>query len=389
MCIAIYRPTGKPLSKNTLFNCWENNPDGAGFMWAEDGVLHIEKGFMKFKHLWKAIRSHLLDKDRTLVIHFRIATSGKVDYDNCHPHLINDGLAFVHNGIIYELNDDKTKCDTVRFAEILAQLPKGFMHNKSAMNLIHMAAPSSKFVFMNNLGQVVIVNEVMGVEVEDVWFSNTTFHARAYSRSYTYDRRYVTERDWDDYPEWSIAPHNSYANKELTASTQAILDMDIKELPAEIDIPISASMRGEGRFDVDIPVNQIDDQGMTNMDYEEMALAECQYWLRHHEDISPYAYNELCDILDCQGDGEEIRYMMQDWIDSYQPDYHNAVKRQLLALDAAEKKKKAIIATASASISTSGAKVIVGGDGLTPAERLKAIVDLSKPGAKDGRVLQG
>ena len=45
MCIAIYKPADKILSQETLNECYDSNPDGAGFMYAQDKKLHIEKGF--------------------------------------------------------------------------------------------------------------------------------------------------------------------------------------------------------------------------------------------------------------------------------------------------------------------------------------------------------
>ena len=41
MCIAIYKPKDKVLSLTTLKECYTSNPDGAGFMYAENKKLHI------------------------------------------------------------------------------------------------------------------------------------------------------------------------------------------------------------------------------------------------------------------------------------------------------------------------------------------------------------
>ena len=48
MCIAIYKPSDKILSQETLNECYDSNPDGAGFMYAQDKKLHIEKGFFSY-----------------------------------------------------------------------------------------------------------------------------------------------------------------------------------------------------------------------------------------------------------------------------------------------------------------------------------------------------
>ena len=39
MCIAIMKSANKKISKSTLRRCYDANPDGAGFMYAEDKQL--------------------------------------------------------------------------------------------------------------------------------------------------------------------------------------------------------------------------------------------------------------------------------------------------------------------------------------------------------------
>ena len=52
MCIIVIKPAGiKMPAMSTLENCWYNNNDGAGFMYATGGTVHIEKGFMSLKDL--------------------------------------------------------------------------------------------------------------------------------------------------------------------------------------------------------------------------------------------------------------------------------------------------------------------------------------------------
>ena len=44
MCIAIMKSANKKISKSTLRRCYDANPDGAGFMYAEDKQLVVKKG---------------------------------------------------------------------------------------------------------------------------------------------------------------------------------------------------------------------------------------------------------------------------------------------------------------------------------------------------------
>ena len=48
MCIAIYKPKGNTISKDTLKNCFDNNPDGSGFMYAQNDKLVVKKGYILY-----------------------------------------------------------------------------------------------------------------------------------------------------------------------------------------------------------------------------------------------------------------------------------------------------------------------------------------------------
>jgi hypothetical protein len=317
MCIAIHRPKGAPISKRTLLNCWDNNSDGAGFMYVEDGKLVTEKGFMKWKALWKAIRPHIHEKDRELVIHFRIATSGRIDYDNCHPHEIHDGLSYVHNGIIHDLNDDLDKCDTVRLAEILKELPHGFIHSDGIMALIAMAVGGSKFIFMDNLGTVKIINEDLGVEAEGVWYSNNGFR---YSYKSTSAYSYGCGGDYADW-QWSAHSRAPYT----PASTPTVHSISTED--TRLEESISSGFKDGQTFDPDMPEGMVDDHGLTIAEYEDMALAEVTYWMSHSHLLSSYAYSELCEIVETANDGEPIRHLVQEWIEVFKPEYRSQEHR--------------------------------------------------------------
>lgn len=110
MCIIAVYPKGLPFNNGELEKCFENNPDGAGVMWQEKGKVHIKKGFMKQKSLLKFLKTLPTNVDR--VIHFRIATSGKVSGACCHPFPVAGDfkqmmktesvapVAYAHNGVL-------------------------------------------------------------------------------------------------------------------------------------------------------------------------------------------------------------------------------------------------------------------------------------------------
>ena len=91
MCVAIYKPEGIQVTKRDMLKCFQSNPDGAGFSYIDNGVAKIEKGFFTFKQFWTAFRVHM---NKEAVIHFRWATHGTTDADNCHPFVLTNGGSY-------------------------------------------------------------------------------------------------------------------------------------------------------------------------------------------------------------------------------------------------------------------------------------------------------
>ena len=56
MCIIAIKEKGVAMPDlETLNNMWNNNPDGAGYMFPFDGKVHIRKGFMSLKSSLKTL----------------------------------------------------------------------------------------------------------------------------------------------------------------------------------------------------------------------------------------------------------------------------------------------------------------------------------------------
>ena len=93
MCIIVAKNKGIDMPDNkTLERCFQNNPDGAGIMYAENGAVHIRKGFMTysdFKNYLNELENRLNLKNTALVMHFRITTHGGTNPQTCHPFPIS------------------------------------------------------------------------------------------------------------------------------------------------------------------------------------------------------------------------------------------------------------------------------------------------------------
>lgn len=182
MCIAISKPAGKIISEEILRNCFVANPDGAGFAvkGATEGEVDVYKGYMTFQSFYEAFKPF---QEQAAIIHFRIATHGSVKPENCHPFMVNNGLAFIHNGIINnvtgKVNHLEDEVDTNAFNRLYLQhLPDRFYRDRVLCDLVGNYIGYSKLAFINAQGELSIINEEKGEWSDGVWYSNTSFRGR-------------------------------------------------------------------------------------------------------------------------------------------------------------------------------------------------------------------
>lgn len=177
MCIII-------VNKSNLlpYECFveneKNNPDGTGIFYAENKKLIVKK-FMpntvidEIYNYYKDIRSNF---GGTIVIHFRKMSRGVINFASVHPFFINENLVMAHNGTINGLGNE-VESDSRQLADILAAFPPNFIYNEKLLKLIKIAIGSSRLVFMNNEGEVKIIDEEnMGEYYKGDWYSKGEFY---------------------------------------------------------------------------------------------------------------------------------------------------------------------------------------------------------------------
>tara|TARA_R100000742_G_C4274510_1_gene94522 strand:+ start:776 stop:1537 length:762 start_codon:yes stop_codon:yes gene_type:complete len=198
MCIAILKPVGEVITKEDLKTSFRNNDDGAGFMYAKDGMLRFFKGYFQFKTFWASYRKNVVNNGNPITaIHFRIKTHGKTNVNNCHPFKINNELGFIHNGVINMVDSDKKMSDTAMFnKQILQKLPSDFIRNYGITNLIEESIGHSKLVFLNNQGEYLISNENLGHWNGNSWYSNDSYQCNylTYGFGYSYTKPYTSKK---------------------------------------------------------------------------------------------------------------------------------------------------------------------------------------------------
>jgi len=190
MCIIVFKPAGKDLPDiDTMLSCFDNNPDGAGFMYRHNGRVHIQKGFMTYKGFFNALDKlgKAIDIKRTdLVFHFRFATQGSIVPANCHPFPISSkvrdlkainivtSIGVAHNGVISFCADkSKTKLsDTQLFIKnYLSSIPAETLFTPAMQELIKQAT-NSKFAIMG-AKQTALIGDF--IEDKGIHYSNTSY----------------------------------------------------------------------------------------------------------------------------------------------------------------------------------------------------------------------
>ena len=196
MCIICVSPAKvRQPSMKTIRTMFEQNPHGAGYMYARDGKVHISKGYMNIDDFLSALHDeHFTAKD-PVVYHFRISTQAGVNPQMTHPFPLSNqrahmkvldvdcGCGIAHNGIIWLTTDPTNKeySDTAIFitdylSAILRQPDD--LKDPQVLQLIHRLA-GSKFAFMDGNGYIATVGDF--INEKGLLFSNNS---------------YSTEREW-------------------------------------------------------------------------------------------------------------------------------------------------------------------------------------------------
>lgn len=229
MCIIAYKPAGVDFPpKKTLKTCFENNPDGAGLMFADGGAVTIKKGFMTFAAFWKALRG-VREKHGdapAYVMHFRISTQGGVNPPCTHPFPLSremDDLrrletrakiGVAHNGIITltsagwnkKIEYSDTMLFITRFLSLIIKSPE-YYKDADTLKLIERLA-ESRLAILDGAGHC----ETIGagwIEEAGVFYSNSTYKPRAPLPASPYA--------WDDWDDWGGYSYNGKKYKPAPA----------------------------------------------------------------------------------------------------------------------------------------------------------------------------
>lgn len=203
MCLIAVKNKGVDLpEKKKLEIGYKNNPDGVGIamLRPDKNLIYIKKDFKDFEDFWKWSNENI-SRDDIAVIHFRLATSGKVDIGNRHPFPITRNKQLLrrstsysryivaHNGVLSDYSYKKGKySDTQKFTmDLLADL-KYKLHIEGVQRLISKYIGSDKLAIIDAKHRKLIL---IGDYIEDnrIFWSNDNYKE---SKSRYRDR-------WDDF----------------------------------------------------------------------------------------------------------------------------------------------------------------------------------------------
>lgn len=193
MCVIIHRPAeGHQLTLETLRNCWDTNSHGWGIMFADQGVVHTDRGMD-----WPSFEAAYARLDgKELGIHFRIRTHGATNVENTHPFQVLDpewgagDVWLMHNGIIKTDEVDKGYSDTWHYARyelapILYEAP-GLLKVEPFLRHLEDRVGYSKLLILDGDGQFTTIGAHKGKELFGCWFSNEHSHKKHVPTTYTY-----------------------------------------------------------------------------------------------------------------------------------------------------------------------------------------------------------
>jgi len=172
MCLAIYKPKGKTISKQALMAGYASNSSGCGYIARIGDELRIFKKLVPFTEFYAEYRE--IEKDFDIAVHFRAATHGPVNNANCHPFVMCDGkFAMIHNGVFHVPLTDTSLSDTGNYCKYILEpaIKDGSYKDVEKME----KDPRwgwGMVVLMGTNGETIIYKERNGDWDNGVWYSN-------------------------------------------------------------------------------------------------------------------------------------------------------------------------------------------------------------------------
>lgn len=200
MCIIIHKEKAKTrIPELIIDNAEQINPDGFGIVFLDDGELVKTTDYDKARKLMAMKRPYLA--------HYRFATVGKVNKDNCHPFPIpNSDNVLFSNGTVPLGSKEKT--DTECVAELLEGECPEVVEKILSMT-------ETRFAIVNrSVSQKPSVKRYgTWHKKEGVWYSKSNCFAKQTPTGYLWNgtaKSYTSKSVEDDYDEFEWDAYSSH-----------------------------------------------------------------------------------------------------------------------------------------------------------------------------------
>jgi hypothetical protein len=176
MCLALSKPAGKKLDKVSMQRAYTANHDGCGFAVRVKGHGLIDKGLWSFEDFWARLLPYMA---YDAIVHFRMASMGTINAENCHPFALVGGGALIHNGHMSAYGT-LSQSDTSQWVEhVLNPLLRTYpdaLHHPTIRTLLADSIGYSKMVILT-AQDTLILNEDTGHTKGGIWYSNHSYQA--------------------------------------------------------------------------------------------------------------------------------------------------------------------------------------------------------------------
>jgi len=218
MCVICVSRLGvRQPTEEQLRNMFKNNPDGAGYMYARDGKVHIHKGFMTEEDFLRAVKQENFGKKDPVVYHCRISTQAGVNPYMTHPFPLTEkrelcealdvvcqtGIA--HNGIIRmtsSLKETRFSDTAIFITDYMTRLIRlnTDITDVATLEMIGELTNSKWAILDGTTGFIATVGKF--TNDNHLLFSNSTYKpfipVKSFAKGYTYSGGYYTDYPWDD-----------------------------------------------------------------------------------------------------------------------------------------------------------------------------------------------
>ncbi len=154
-----------------------SNRDGGGIAYVANGKVEISKGFFVFGQFMAEYKRlfDLYGKDNPMLIHFRIATQGMVNKNNCHPFPIKGG-ALIHNGSLWNIGGTQAKVsDTRDFASTVHNI-LNYEDVSECVDELGKAINSwNKVAMLYDNGKTIVLNKYKWYEDDGILYSHSGY----------------------------------------------------------------------------------------------------------------------------------------------------------------------------------------------------------------------